>query len=398
MQVVFACYYSFASNSGAHLFALANHLARRGVCCSVFLPFDKESVGPHGSANFAVRTFDELETWVDELCPKPDETLLVTWTPRENVRNFAVRFRKRIPCRYAVHLEDNERLITATNLGLSVRELAEIPAEKLDARFAPDERLSHPHRFPRFIAESAGITALIDRLAELAPLGHPCHVFWPGFNANLFKAAPINFARRRQLGIGDKEVVLVYTGNVHSANRREVLSLYLAVRALNRMGIPTRLVRTGEDYARVLDQNMGEIQPHVIELGKIPLADVPLVQAMANFLVQPGRADDFNDYRFPSKVPEFFALGRPVIIPKTNLGRFVRDREDCLLLHRGDALEIADLVAELHRSPATSGQLAQAARRFADAHFRWEDIAGRLETYFRQLLNSTPAPASDSTP
>lgn len=398
MHVVFVCYYSFASNSAAQLLGLANHLAQRGVSCSAFIPFDKASIVQHGRAHLDVRTFDELAAWVEEIAPIPTETLLVAWTPRENVRNFANRFLQEVPCRYVVHLEDNELLITAVNLGMSVHELLGAPPEKIDARFAPDERLSHPIRFRQFIDGSAGITVLIDRLAELAPIGHPCCVFWPGYNPNFFKPTPVNYAARRKLGVQDDECVLAYTGNVHTANRQEVFSLYLATRILNRLGIPTRLIRAGEDYAPVLDPSLDEIRPHVIELGKIPHSEVPGVLSMANVLVQPGRADEFNEFRFPSKVPEFFAIGRPVIIPAANLGRFVRHNEDCLVLRRGDALEIAELVAMIHRSPATAERLAQAALRFAHAHFQWSEIAGRVELYFQQLLSSPSVPATKSNP
>jgi glycosyltransferase involved in cell wall biosynthesis len=387
MHLVFVCYYSFASNSAAQLLSLANHLARRGVRCSAFIPFDRDSVKAHGPVDFDVRTFDELDAWAAETAPVPAETLLVTWTPRENVRNFAARFRALVPCRYVVHLEDNEWLITATNLGLTVPQLRAAAPADLDARFAPDERLSHPRRFPEFVAGSAGITALIDRLEELAPAGHPQCIFWPGYNPDFFKPRPVDYERRRRLGIGDEECVLAYTGNVHAANRQEVFSLYLATRALNRIGIPTRLVRAGEDYAPVLDHTLDEIREHVIELGKIPHADVAGVLALANILVQPGRADAFNDYRFPSKVPEFFALGRPVVIPAANLGRFVRDGSDCLVLRRGDALDIVDSVARIHRSPELATRLADGARQFAAAHFQWDGIAARVEPFFRQLLN-----------
>lgn len=386
MHVVFVCYYSFASNSAAQLLGLANHLARRGVRCSAFIPFDRDSVLPHGPVDFDVRTFDELDAWVAEAKPVPAETLLVVWTPRENVRNFTVRFRTLVPCRYVVHLEDNERLITATNLGLTIAELEAAPAADLDARFSPDERLSHPRRFPEFIAQSAGITALIDRLAELAPPGHPQCIFWPGYNPDFFKPVPVDYTGRRKLGIRDEECVLAYTGNVHAANRQEVLSLYLATRVLNRLGRPTRLVRAGEDYAGVLDRTLDEIRPHVIELGKIPHSAVPGVLALADILVQPGRADPFNDYRFPSKVPEFFALGRPVVIPAANLGRFVRDGTDCVVLRRGDALDIADCVARIHGSPELAERLARGARSFADAHFQWSGIAGQVEPFYRGLL------------
>ena len=36
------------------------------------------------------------------------------------------------------------------------------------------------------------------------------------------------------------------------------------------------------------------------------------ILCLADVLIQPGRPDPFNDLRFPSKLPEFFAMGKPV--------------------------------------------------------------------------------------
>jgi glycosyltransferase involved in cell wall biosynthesis len=334
---------------------------------------------------FEFQTFDQLTPWLEENQPDPEETLLVAWTPRENVRNFTRRFLQTVPCRYLVHLEDNEKLITAVNHGSTFEELASRSTEELDRLIGPEARLSHPHHFPRFIAGAAGITALIDTLGEFAPAGLPTFVFWPGYNPDFFSQRPVDHPRRRALGIADDELVLAYTGNAHTANRQEVLSLYLATRLLNRLGVKTRLIRAGEDYARILSAELAEINPHIVELGKVPHSDVAGILAMADVLVQPGRADPFNDYRFPSKVPEFFALGRPVIIPAANLGRFVRHDVDCLVLTRGDALEIADLVFALAHDPARRQRLAEGAARFAQEHFQWSKQAADYLAFVRGL-------------
>jgi glycosyltransferase involved in cell wall biosynthesis len=323
---------------------------------------------------------------LEENRPDPETTLLITWTPRENVRNFAKRFLHEVPCRYLVHLEDNEKLITAVNHGSTFEELASRPQEELDRLIGPDTRLSHPHYFPQFIAGASGITALIDTLGEFAPPGMPTFVFWPGYNPDFFSPQPIDYARRRGLGIADDEIVLVYTGNAHSANRQEVFSLYLATRLLNRLGVKTKLIRAGEDYVTILSAELAEIKPHILELGKIPHSEVAGVLAMSDILVQPGRVDPFNDYRFPSKVPEFFAMGRPVIIPAANLGRFVRHDADCLVLARGDALEIADLVVELSRDPIRRQRLAEGAVNFAHKHFQWDKIAKSYLAFVRGLI------------
>src|SRR5205814_8163093 len=142
----------------------------------------------------------------------------------------------------------------------------------------------------------------------------------------------------------DGDSVLVYAGNVHSSNAAEVRSLYLAVAAINRAGRPLKLVRLGRDYVQFVERELKSVERYVVRVPLQQRAEVPRYLRLADVLVQPGRPDGFNDYRLPSKLPEFFATGRPVVLPATNLGRFLADGEECTLLRRGDALEIAQVV------------------------------------------------------
>jgi hypothetical protein len=389
MHLVIACYHHFASNSGGQVACLANALVDLGAKVTVFVPSQPETVALHGPARFSTRAYSRLSEWLQKEKPRSETTVLLAWTPRENVRRFAQCFLDQVPAPYFVHLEDNETLLTATNLGMDAGALSALPAEEIDRRLQVDDRLAHPLHFPRFIAGSAGITALIDRLAELAPPGHPRLIFWPGYNPTFFGPRTVNLEQRHALGIEDDVTVLTYPGNVHSANLQEVRSLYLATCVLNRKGIRALLVRTGEDYACVLDHTMHEAARYFISLGKLDTqARVADALAMADFLVQPGRAGAFNDYRFPSKLPEFFVTGRPVLLPEANLGRFVRDEQEAIVLKRGDAFEIAERIAALKRDRALCERLSQQAVSFAREHFQWPVIASRVQQFLANSLKS----------
>ncbi len=388
MNLVIVCYHHFASNSGGQVACLANALVDLGAKVSVFVPSQTETAALHGPIRFATRTYSELSTFLEQEKLRSTETVLLAWTPRENVRRFAQRFLEQVPAPYFVHLEDNEKLLTATNLGMDTEALSALPLAEIDRRLQVDDRLAHPLHFPKFIAGSAGITALIDRLAELAPPGHPQLIFWPGYNPTFFAPRAVNLQQRRVLGIEDDVTVLAYPGNVHSANVEEVQSLYLATCVLNRKGIKALLVRAGEDYVPVLDHTMHEAARHFVSLGTVNQPKVADALAMADFLVQPGHAGAFNDYRFPSKLPEFFITGRPILLPSANLGRFVRDGQDAIVLKRGDAFEIAEQIAALKRDRPLCEHLSHQAVHFAQDHFQWSAIASRVLQFFSNSLNA----------
>ena len=129
---------------------------------------------------------------------------------------------------------------------------------------------------------------------------------------------------------------------------------------------PLRLVRLGRDFVRFLEPELKAARDHVIEVPLVSRVEVGRHLRLADVLVQPGRADAFNDYRFPSKLTEFLASGRPVVLPPANIGRFLEDGEECVLLHRGDALEIAEVIERLLDDDALRARLGRGARAFAE--------------------------------
>src|SRR5262249_55870210 len=148
-------------------------------------------------------------------------------------------------------------------------------------------------------------------------------------------------ATREALGLDEDDFVLVYHGTVHYANGHEMLSLYLAVKLLQRRGRPVRLVRLGDTNIAGPDPRaFRALMDGVVELGTVPWREIAAHLALADAFVQPGAPDDFNRYRLPSKLPEFLAMGRPVVLPHCNIGNDLADGENALLLERGDADEI----------------------------------------------------------
>jgi glycosyltransferase involved in cell wall biosynthesis len=112
---------------------------------------------------------------------------------------------------------------------------------------------------------------------------------------------------------------------------------------------------------------------------------VPHYLALADAFVQPGAADDFNRLRLPSKLPEFLAMGRPVILPDCNIGHDLTDGVNALLLRRGDGLEVAERIEQLMDDPDLAERLAAGAREFALAELNWEDNSMALARFLARI-------------
>jgi len=374
---------SFASNSALHVAALADQLAATGHSCAVAVPEDLETLVRHEHPRFRGLTFADAATRV--VFPNgrgPD--LVHAWTTRENVRKLAVKVIEACRAKLVVHLEDNELALLAGSLGCSLDELRALPSAELD-RLVP-ATLSHPHRSREFLAAASGVTLIAGRLSEFVPANCPSHLLAAAADARYFFPRPQPRDFREILDPAPDTTVLFYHGNVHAANAREVRELYAAVLQLNREGQSVTLLRTGLDQVDFLGSMAAEVAPFILALGQIPHhRHLPPLLALADIFVQPGESDAFNDYRFPSKLPEFFSLGRPVVLPRTNLGACLRHGIDAYVLDRADASGIASAVRELRRDRGMYERLSAGAVAYAARTFSWERSAEALARFYEAL-------------
>jgi glycosyltransferase involved in cell wall biosynthesis len=394
-NILFALYHDFSANSAVHVHNFANRLEALGHATAVAIPDGNDLGVALGEQNYSVQRFDHVDGDWSRTFPdgRPPE-IVHAWTPRENVRLFCEKVAGFCDFSLFVHLEDNEELILEVNLGMSFEKLVRTRAET-------PSNLSHPRNYRAFIASATGVTMIMDRLERFVPPNVPKLVLWPGADEKLFSPRPRDPGALELLGIAPGTVVLSYTGNVHSANSRDVRSLYLAAAILDREGTPARLIRTGRDFCSFLGPDEEWAYRVSVELGHVPYQEIPGLLSLADVLIQPGGDNAFNEFRLPGKLPEFFAMGRPVIVPRTNLGRFLRHGEDAWVLEKVDALRIVDAVLEICANESLSERLATGAVAFARRHFDWKKNTDTLADFYnraavprKEQLNAVSSPSS----
>jgi glycosyltransferase involved in cell wall biosynthesis len=392
-NILFVLYHDFSANSAVHVHNFANQLAGSGHSVAVAIPNGDATGSALGDQNYSVFFYHEVDgNWARVFSNGLPPNVLHAWTPRENVRLFCEKVRSFCSPLLFIHLEDNEELILEANLGSSFEEIARSRTMKLPGN------LAHPQSYRRFIAEADGVTMIMDRLEKFVPPALPRLILWPGADRELFSARKKDESFLASLGVPRENMVLCYTGNVHSANAREVRSLYLVAAILSREGIPTTLVRAGEDYCPFLGPDEKWAREVSVELGYVRHVDIPPVLGLADFLVQPGTDDAFNEYRLPAKLPEFFAMGRPVLLPRTNVGRFVRHGQEAWVLPKMDAIAMVDTLRMLRADEELMSRLSAGALAFCEEHFSWKKNAATLEKFYEQIRVTQPEQAHVPAP
>ena len=235
--------------------------------------------------NKQMGTFDQMEKEGPGFSDGRGPDVIHAWTPREIVRVFCQKILKKYSCPLFVHLEDNEFHLTEIAVGVPFAKLEEMKEKELD-KLIP-ENCYHPIKGREFLSNAQGLTMIIDTLA--APFnfaGVPVMVLPAPVDERLFYPRPLNLALRKELGIPDNHLVVAYTGNVHAANRNEVLELYRAVHLINQRGFPATLIRTGVNGISLGEEEW--ITAHEKNLGWVDRKRVPDILATSDVLVQPG--------------------------------------------------------------------------------------------------------------
>ncbi|MCP3889246.1 MAG: glycosyltransferase [Desulfobulbaceae bacterium] len=313
LNILFVLYGFFDSNSGLHAQLHARRLRTQGVSCAFVVP-DNTLSQTDAPADTSVFSYTSALS--------PDFSfpfdIIHAWTPRENVRKVCETLLTRHNCPLIIHLEDNEEYLTEVTIRKQFSELNQWPDADLNKLIPSDSARYHPRKGRSFLDKADGLTLIIKTLNRFNTRNVPIMVLPAPVDERLFYPRPLNTDLRKELDIPEGNVVLAYTGNVHDGNKDEVLELYKALTRLNDEGCPATLLRTGLDK-KGLGIEKWDVQ-HVKHLGLVERTQIPEILAAADILVQPGLPGPFNDERVPSKLPEYFAMGRFVVLPRTNLG------------------------------------------------------------------------------
>ncbi|HRP06789.1 MAG TPA: glycosyltransferase, partial [Opitutaceae bacterium] len=193
--------------------------------------------------------------------------------------------------------------------------------------------------------------------------------------------------------------VIAFTGSNTFANEREILDLYLAVKLLNEQGVLTRLIRTGFNSPQFIESLPSDWRTWTIDLGFVEKSRLPELLALSDVLVQPGQPGRFNDFRLPSKLPEYLASGRPVVTIASNLGLELQDGRNAIVLQKTQPQDIADACRRVFEDPDAAARIGSSGALFAREHFDLSRSSRRLATFYSELaarpLRSTWSASTD---
>lgn len=380
MNIVFANYGEAHNNSAGHIFGFAKGLAARGhdVVVAMAKPVADGEFSRRGE--FRTVSHRTLLNAGPGFRNGRRADILHVWTPRENIRIFAVGFMVKWGAdALVIHLEDNEEAIFHRFTGCTLEQALAVGGEW-------PKGLIHPLRHREFKAAAAGFTMVHECLRPLAPQGALVEEIVPVIDGDFFSPGVPDRDLRTSLGLGEGTRVIVYNGNDHAASTSDIRLLYDAVELLIERGRDVALVRTGHLLPANYDGLQFRPGSNCVELGFIELERVPGIMRLADVVIQPGNADAFNGFRLPAKVPEYLSIGKPLVIGMCNIGVELSRRSCAMVLPHMTAQSIADAAARLLDHPDEAVAIGTQGRTFAQRRFSEAIVIPGLEEYYQKLL------------
>lgn len=373
-----------------HIAGFANQLSKLGHSCIVAVPRNKQTTQClREPCLFQPATFTDVLSIPNHFPNGYSADIVHAWTPREGVRRFVEQYFSKYSPRLIVHLEDNEAHILESFYGRSSEELAQLDCPPGFHKWV--DELSHPINWKAFCSVADASTAIISDLFQFAAPDRPKLELLPGVSPHSPASTKVIADKKRSLGIPAKTKVIAYTGGISSSNRKDIRSLYLAIKILNDQGYPTRLIKTGPSDPHFASSFTFDINEISIDLGIVEKHTLPLLLDCSDLLVQPGEADTFNKYRLPSKLPEFLASGKPVIATAANIVLRMRDGIDCIYLKTGSPEEIAQHCIHLFNTSKPIHSTPPNGQAFALETFSIQKNTDALLNFYQQVIEAPAA-------
>jgi glycosyltransferase involved in cell wall biosynthesis len=241
--------------------------------------------------------------------------------------------------------------------------------------FSPIETFYEEHYRRRADWTTAISTALADRVAGLGVDPDRVTVI-PG-GADLERFAPLDRdAARARLGLPLEAPLALFAGFVQY-DLDLVLESFRVVAAQ----VPgARLVLCGprSPVVAAFRERRPELAQRVLEGGVVGFESMPSYLAAADVLLLPLRDSITNRGRWPNKLGEYLAMGRPVVTNPTGDVGALLERTGAGLVAGSEPASFGAAVVELLRDPDARDVLGARARATAKEELDYALLAGRL--------------------
>lgn len=204
------------------------------------------------------------------------------------------------------------------------------------------------------------------------------------FNSQTQQQKNLSAQIRHRYGIGEKFLVL-YTGNLGLAQAPEIF--VKAARLLSENPDVVFLIVGEGVLRRKIEQDAKDRNlTNIIFTGPLPRSDMPAFISSADVCVIPYKKSDTFKNTLPSKMFDYMAGAKPLIINLDGEAAELIKQAGCGIITREEsASSLLDAILYLKKNPDVAAEMGEKGREFVEKNYRREIIAGQLENELKTL-------------
>ena len=202
-----------------------------------------------------------------------------------------------------------------------------------------------------------------------------------GANDDLFRPQPAAEARAR-FGIPVDALVLVHTGFAPFDDWL-LAHTFAEIAAVEPRA---HLLMSGRRFP-LIEERAAAVGAanRVVHVGAVPYRELGTVMACGDVMVIPYTAMPHNEARFPNRMGDYLAAGRPIATnPTGDLGRFVASEQVGVVAPQTPEA-FARAILDLLRKPAVRDEMGSRARTLAETTLSWRALAARVGDLYDEL-------------
>lgn len=240
------------------------------------------------------------------------------------------------------------------------------------------------HYRARLDGLSAISHALVERAVKLGCNRDRCVVIHGGADLSVFANIPDRTVARKALGIADDAPVVCFSG------LDVLIDLPLAVHAFEeiREALPDAvmlLIGPTRQQVASMVRNQSTLDA-MVATGPIPFTALPEHLAAADVFIMPYANKVSNVGRWPNKVGDYMAVGRPTVSNPIGEVKWLFERFPIGLIAEETPTAMAAAALALLQDRDRSEAMGRDARRVAEEHFAWDKQIIGLEEWYYALL------------
>jgi glycosyltransferase involved in cell wall biosynthesis len=223
--------------------------------------------------------------------------------------------------------------------------------------------------------------ALAARAQSLGIDGEDILYLPPGADPESIRDTPRKTARAR-FKLDPNGKYIGYLGNIYQRDADLLFDTLSRLKSAN-----TKLIMVGDPGCKV----HAALKDRVTVTGRLPFDDMLDYLSACDVLALPLSNTIANRGRWPSKINEYVAVGRPTVACDVgDVANLLRDN-DIGLLVKPDAADFAARIDELLRDPARAKAMGDRAREIARTTYSQDAIADKLEDFYRKTIAARSA-------